>query len=338
MKKFLALLLALMMGLSLAACGSTPAGDAGDGTADAGAVEDSTDGGEKVELYREERESSSTGMTASGAYAIYYPNEEEQRPTIEVYTYYEYEDESRNIEFLDYQYTPTYDEQGNLVTETLIREGYDEGGNSKQTYVETNTYNPDGSYTRTVVKEATGELRETYTFDSAGRMTSWEHLSGAWYECTYDEQGHTASERAFSVGKEAWTGESYIDYTYNASSNTSTGTYYYNFLLSDTGDIFAMNDEVTLLYDGEARVVKKGGSPKILGGSYAFSEDGKFLKLFSFDETSSCSYDESGMIAIVTDLEFDNHSIYFFDAANNMFGINIQGNYRGIISFSYLMG
>lgn len=336
MKKFMALLLALVMGLSLAACGSTPAGDEDADSETADAVEDSIDGGEKVELYREELDGNSQ-IVVRGAYAIYYPNREGQRPSIEVYKYYELKDNNTLTELV-FHYTPVYDEQGVLVTETLIREGYDEGGNSTQTYVETNTYNPDGSYTRTVVKEATGELRETYTFDSAGRMTSWEHLSGAWYECTYDEQGHTASERAFSVGKEAWTGESYIDYTYNASSNTSTGTYYYNYLLSDTGDIFAMNDEVTLLYDGEARVVRKGGSPKILGGSYAFSEDGKFLKLFSFDETSSCSYDESGMIAIVTDLEFDNHSIYFFDAANNMFGINIQGNYRGIISFGYLMG
>lgn len=49
MKKFLALLLALMMVLSLAACGSAPAGDAGDGTADASAVE-ITDDTENVEI------------------------------------------------------------------------------------------------------------------------------------------------------------------------------------------------------------------------------------------------------------------------------------------------
>ena len=49
MKKFLALLLALMMVLSLAACGSAPAGDAGDGTADAGTVE-ITDDTENVEI------------------------------------------------------------------------------------------------------------------------------------------------------------------------------------------------------------------------------------------------------------------------------------------------
>lgn len=333
MKKFLTLLLALVMVLSLVACGA-PTG--GGGAGGEGAESNGTAaqaGTERVELFSEDE--------TTDIYAIYTPNGEGQRPSIEVY-------ESRSIctyDCLMHHYVPTYDEQGMLVKEVYSYcHGY---GGEDDTEVETNTYNADGSYTRTVTKQATGELLETFTFDSAGRMTRWEHNSGAWYECSYDEQGHTVSERAFSVDDD-WPGESYIDYTYDASTNTSTGTYYQNFVDMYGQMHTADNDDgefVTISYDENARVTEKRGYP-LTENKYEYDGDGRFSSIETIfgagSSISQFSYDQYGVLAIYKTEGFGitSTNVSLSDAANNEFGFGPDGtnNYRGIVNFRIISG
>ena len=251
MKKWIALLLACAMALSLCACGK-------DDTKDPTDAPTATDGennnnGNNNNGNNNNDNNETTGFDLLKNVTVRYGDGEDSE-SIEMKIQY---DEDFNIVGCKaYKDGKLYSEItcDKVTSKTLTQVDYDEDGGIAHCYAY--TYDENGNELTTVCTDGDGNVQysSTNTYTSAGLLetstTNWGDGS-SWYTYTYDDQGNKLSERSGS-GEEIW-----ADVTYNN--------------IYEAGKLV----EVQANQDGRLRWSERYDADGNLIAEYSFDDDGE---------------------------------------------------------------